>query len=569
MPNANPDRSFQSASRHLFRHINDVDALRSNPLLNTFFHRFRGKRDDEAILLELHSKISSLARSAVRAETFKGTKARAGREEQIVAALCAGERWQDTADRLGLSERQYYRERHAICERVSRRLTKEPSAVYAGAELNGALRFLLARSEALIDQGFPLKAARVLEETLTTLPEGSEKCAVHSAFARAVLASDLPHRASEVLSECITKAAMLTAVNELGDWVRDHITHTKALVARETGDHRAATSDFEKLAQRLIADQRADEEAVTTVLDCGVWYGVNGAFDKARIMLNQARQLNRKLPHTVPRVEISLMLLAARCADDPDSEISLQCKWLSEAKAYSLAIGSALGAIDAIDGLLYYSSNNDDIYALSEEGFRIAKATESVLLLQIASNQIIQTMLRTPRWRAVDPLIFEIERFVEPASFQWAMLRRLQGKFLRRAGQPGAAIIALEDALSFLRTADNKGLMALVLHQLALSQHQSGLGADSLDSIRAAVELAEGHSNASSLCAIYETAGRLLKDRRFDRLAREARATLAIRNADATNNESRGSAVPELRLTLDRWHLARDVKPAVTQGFSP
>jgi hypothetical protein len=49
MPQANPNRSFEAASRHLFRHINDVDALRSNPLVNTFSLRFKGKRDDNAI----------------------------------------------------------------------------------------------------------------------------------------------------------------------------------------------------------------------------------------------------------------------------------------------------------------------------------------------------------------------------------------------------------------------------------------------------------------------------------------------------------------------------------------
>jgi tetratricopeptide (TPR) repeat protein len=497
MPQANPNRSFEAASRHLFRHINDVDALRSNPLVNTFSLRFKGKRDDNAILLELHSKILTIARNAVREEPFKGTKARARREEQIVAALCGGGPWQRTANRLGLSERQYYRERHAICEKVSRRLMKEPSAVSDSLELNGALRFLLARSDALIDQGFPLKAACVLEDASATLPEGSAKCAVHSALARALLSSDLPHRASEQLNECIATAATLQDVNALSDWVRDHVTYTKALIAREKGDHGAATSDLEKLAKRRIADQRADEEAVATVSDCGVWYGVNGAFDKARVMLNRARRLNRKLPHTV--------------------------------------------------------------HSLSEEGLRIAKATESVLLLQIISNQIIQGMLQTPRWRAVDPLIFEIERFVEPATFQWAMLRRLQGIFFRRAGQPEAAIVALEDALSFLQIADNKGLMALILHQLALSQNQSGEVADSVDSIRRAVQLAEGHSNASSLCAIYETAARLLKDRRFNRLARQARATLAIRDADASNSEKRCGSVPQLRLTLDQWRRAESI----------
>lgn len=554
MPQANPNRSFEIASRHLFRHINDITALRLNPLVNTLIDRFEPRPDGNAGLPELHSRILKIARDAVRKNANNSTKARAQREEQIVTALCRGERWQTTARRLRLSERQYYRERRAIRERVSQELLKELGSESAHVRMNDALLFLLAQAAALADQGFPLKAASVLQDAMSSLPEGGARCVVNSALARTLLSCDLPSRASELMNECSAKVAELHNNDDPSGWVRDHVLHTKALVAREKGDHDIVAAAFETLAKRRNAEQRADEESVTAAYESGVWYGVIGRFDKARTMLAQARQLNRRLAHRVPRLEISLMLLAARCADDPDFELSLQYKWLSEARVYSIATGSAQGAVDAIGGLLYYHAStgkNEAIYSLSEEGLQIAKATESILLLQIVSNQIIQSVLKTPRWRAVDPLIFDIANYVELGSFQWAMLRRLQGIFYRRTGQLEAATIALKDALSFLQAAGDKGLMALILRQLALVQKQAGAMTESFDSIRQAVHLAEGNSNASALCATYEAAAEILKERRFSRLARQARAALVTRNTHLPSADEPASARPTFKLTLD------------------
>ena len=60
----------------------------------------------------------------------------------------------DTAARLRLSRRQYYRERRIICIRVSRALAQVGSVRATRFEIGDPLRLLMARAEALLDQGF-------------------------------------------------------------------------------------------------------------------------------------------------------------------------------------------------------------------------------------------------------------------------------------------------------------------------------------------------------------------------------------------------------------------------------
>jgi tetratricopeptide (TPR) repeat protein len=566
MPHTNPGKSFETASRHLFRHINDLNALRSNPLAVSFFDCVRKNEEDRVSLVEFHAKILMIARAMTGEWTSGGLKSRALRQLEIVVALCEGERSQDTANRLGLSERHYYRERRAICNRVSRALLEEASKRNVRFEVTDALRFLLARTAALIDQGFPRKAASVLEDAYGEVLEGTAKSAVRSALARALLSLGFSHRASELLSYDCARASDPREGNVTSDWARDHLTFTEALIAIESGDHARAGRVLEALARRRIADHRTDEESVATVVACGQWYCLNGAFSKARIMLQHARRFNRCIRHSVPSLEINIALLAASCADDPEAEFGLEYEWLSEAKALSVSSASAEGALNAISGLLGYHAsigNNDAIYFLSEEGLQVAQATESTLFLQFISTQIIQGMLWTPCWRAVAPLLFEIEEFVQPSSFRWAVLKHLQGNFLRRTGQYGRAKDSLDAACGFMQNTGTKALEAIIVRDLAVTQHQAGETSDSIESIRRALELAEGHSSALSLCITYETAARLLKERRIMRLAQQARATLAMRRRQLPDVKE-GSRAFGISTITDQSRPSRIAPPRLT-----
>ena len=60
MPHANPERCLESAARHLFRHINDIDALRRNPLVRPFVGTAK-ERDEVATLRQLQSAIIAIS----------------------------------------------------------------------------------------------------------------------------------------------------------------------------------------------------------------------------------------------------------------------------------------------------------------------------------------------------------------------------------------------------------------------------------------------------------------------------------------------------------------------------
>src|SRR5580704_7013541 len=116
MPYADPSRSFESAVRHLFRHWADARALRRNPLVRKALGSDARLKDPELV-------------AAVRRRVLR-VAARAGGNERhaaIATAIFAPERPEATAKRLGLSLRQYYRERSEACRIVASILTMPPS----------------------------------------------------------------------------------------------------------------------------------------------------------------------------------------------------------------------------------------------------------------------------------------------------------------------------------------------------------------------------------------------------------------------------------------------------------
>jgi hypothetical protein len=113
--------------------------------------------------------------------------AQAGSPHAIVVALCAGEPAPGTAAALGVSIHYYYRERHAICTRVSRALM-QPVPDRAGAfKMLDPLRLLFARAEMLLGQGFAGKAVSMLAEARSGMPEGAARSAVRLELARALI----------------------------------------------------------------------------------------------------------------------------------------------------------------------------------------------------------------------------------------------------------------------------------------------------------------------------------------------------------------------------------------------
>jgi tetratricopeptide (TPR) repeat protein len=564
MPYADPGSCFEAAARHLFRHVNDVKALRCNPLVRSFFARAKDQGPAEP-LPEIHARILMEA-AALCSECAAGSEARTRRQYAIVAALCAGESPIETAARLGVSMPHYYRERHVICTGVSRALMEPTLKCATRFDVGDRLRLLFARTAALLDQGFAHKAISLLEEARATAPEGPASSALRLEIARVMASVGVTTGAEELLTES-GLANQRRDERPASGWLGDHKALTAALLAIEIGRDADAGRGLEVLAKRRITDRQADATSLDALIGCGSWYCDSGRFSQARNMLRHAREVYHRIQHVPARLQIAIALLASKCAEDSADGFNLEHRWLNEALSLSISNGSTHGVLAAISGLMFYYGSvgrDDEVFTLAEEGLRIAQTTEGSRALEGIGIQSVVILLRTRYWRSVAPLVFEIEEVALPESFNWGVLKQAQGVYLTRTGCYDQAQASLAKAYDVARRLSNRKFEGAVLRELAVAKHQVGALSESVEFIRRAVEVAEEHCSAYTLWITYDTASRLLRDRRSARLAKQAAAAVSAR-ADVLQSAAGQERHNGLPLTwVNRTQLSRTVRPRLT-----
>jgi hypothetical protein len=544
MARVNPESSFESAARHLFRHINDAEALRRNPLLRSLFHALADDAES-AILQRIHETVLVAARtSAEERATLSETRAR--RQHEIVRALCAGEPPPKTAARLRISIHHYYRERRSIGNAVSRTLLEQTSSRPKRFEIADPLRLLFTHAATLRDQGLAGTSVSILEAALSQSADDQSRSALRSELARSLMSVGRADLAGKLLDES-KDLADLQKGDARAEWVYNHHLFTRVLLDLDGARGMDAGTSLEILAKSHIKRKQIDEEALDTIIECGDWYCQTGLFDKARKMLDQARELGRQITHIPPRQQSAIALLAAHCAQEACDQFDLEYHWLSEALALSISNGSVQGILDSTAGLMQYfvSAQCDEwTYGLAQEGLGIAKDTEGSRLLAQFALQSTGALLRTRYWRAVDPLIFETEKLMNPGSLRWAYLKEFQGLFLMRAGKHERADVALGEACSGARKVNSRWLEGMALRDLSMTRHRSGSVDEGVELMREALLLLEGRSGIVSLGATYDAAARVLVDRRLARLAEQIKAELSARARKLRLQSACGTKVP-------------------------
>ena len=140
-------------------------------------------------------------------------------------------------------------------------------------------------------------------------------------------------------------------------------------------------------------------------------------------------------------------------------------------------------------------------YYVSKQSLSIARNTEGTRVLADVGIETTTMMLRTRHWRAVDPLLFDVEKLAQPGTLRWAILKHLQGNFLMRACRYDGARDPLAGAYEAARSVGNRRLESIVLRDLAIVLHRGGSVTKGIEFMRHAVELAEG-TPACGLCGI-------------------------------------------------------------------
>jgi hypothetical protein len=168
MPDADPEKSFDVAVRHLFRHLDDAAALRRNPLARfVLLPSDDGKRQrDEVALATLRSKLLDASRACYAEDLEAGLKLQAQLHFTIATDVCSRRSPSETASSLGISLRQFYRYRRTICLRVARVLLIRESRAIARAYTYDPLYLLRSRAASLVDHGLAASAVAELERAL-------------------------------------------------------------------------------------------------------------------------------------------------------------------------------------------------------------------------------------------------------------------------------------------------------------------------------------------------------------------------------------------------------------------
>jgi hypothetical protein len=529
MPRGNPESSFESAVTHLLRHVNDEFALRNNPLVRKHLVSMRSQRAN--VLPQIQSLVLVETESICRQLAAVGQLLHAERRQAIVLALCSGEPAAETARRLGVSISHYYRERQAIGRSLGRALmsSQVPCATNALAT-DDVLELLVNRANELATRGCDERAAHILEDAYSCLSDGIRRFAIGLELAEELISLGKDARALSLLTSFQESNEYLSGQHVASEWLRDRIPLREARLITQLFPASSAGSALETLARRRIAERRADDVTFTVLHNYGEVSARSGNYRVARSMLQQMRRIDDKLPQLDAKRQVLCALLSARCAEDSVDELGIAQGSCIEALRLGIARGEVTVALDALGKLASHAATvgrDDEVYALANYALRLASDVEGGRAVGHFLVPIISATLRTRHWRATNPLLFRLEALLRPNSVSLALLKHAQGAVLTRMGKFLEAQDSLKQSYEQARTLGNRRIEALALRDQALLMNLMNQGGLSRDLITASVRLAEEHCSIGERCETYETAARLLADRRSMRLAAQAKAALS------------------------------------------
>ncbi|HEY2473799.1 MAG TPA: hypothetical protein VGI19_03265, partial [Candidatus Cybelea sp.] len=120
---AEPTKSWESAWRHLFRHIDEPKELQRNPIAANFLERNGTIAGDAGAVRLIRGAVCEALGEYELGLRSRGEAERARRRRAIVESNVLGHRsTAELASELHVSRMQVYRERRAVCEYLARAL---------------------------------------------------------------------------------------------------------------------------------------------------------------------------------------------------------------------------------------------------------------------------------------------------------------------------------------------------------------------------------------------------------------------------------------------------------------
>lgn len=513
----NVEGSFDAAVRHLFRHLNDAAALRQNPLAKSFFAKSQTRSDNQHALAELRAAILESAAVWSRKDLELGAGHGAVRGYEIVAGICFGTPVLTTAAQLGLSQRQYYRDRRSICTRVARSLSGARTT--SGIALEEPMRLLLRRASALVDQGFAEKSARLLKAALGDANSPAVKAEILLSLSGALIQyGDISGANSALVAakRLITESRLPPRQSIV---LRAGAQLTGIEFAIAVGDDVAASARLNALIKYMRFDtngQLDDELTFRILLESCSFHFQNGRFAEARAALAEAHAVLARIRNAPPELNVYLLVQTAACAEDGSRTADETRMLYDDALRLSVSRGSARGAFYAMVGLMrafLWLGDHDEAHKWFDRAFAVARSmegTKPLLSACIASTYMVSTRF----WRQVGQQLSHGERFARPTTLKWAIIQGAQGQLLARTGSLNEALQKFQAAVDATAKLRNQRFQSAMLREYGVTLYRLGRRTEAEAFVKEAVALARDRATDLSKAETYSAASALMPEMR-------------------------------------------------------
>jgi len=542
LPNADPSLSFSVAAKHLFRHLHDARALRTNPLVRHLFvlPTLGARREqDAAALARVHRLVREAAQRDRDALAAAGNAERAERRHAIVARQCLARRSiREVAAELGISYQHCYRERAEICRRIAQDISVRgdaPTLQYrtefdefrfllnrakrraASGDLDGALDESRTLARAAPTVSGKIEALRV--GALASLRTGDVECARDA------------HATARRLSESEFEEPLA---------MRGVAHASVALLACDLAYDRADTLEALQMAERATASlepwhenapAHAGELYVESLFEFGAALWNRGHLEegyesiaRAQVRLDRVRAASSQLRSRVAAGiwKVRNHLLVSSKAWYPAWQ---RADGLTAAFEEAYALGAPLEAADALVALVQcHAFAGHDAEALRAARFAVWLVSQqsSERIRTQTAIQLAMVLLWTRHWEYGLSLLGNAG-----APSCDAYHAELTEYFVvERAFRRGAFLDVWKLAGSDGLTARYPGLQLRSRLVAAAAAHELGRRRDAHRLIEEALPAAERFGSAPILRDAYAAAAKVTGDSRFSRQAGEVSRVL-------------------------------------------
>jgi tetratricopeptide (TPR) repeat protein len=533
LPRADPDRSFDAAVRHLFRHLDEPHQLRRNPLVKHLFHTVEGRptwQSDKNAMRRVRILISDVVRRHVGASTSQDADSY---RQWTIAAKCLleGQRSGLIAAQLGISQRKVYYERAKVYREIAIYLQAQRPGKRDQTPVIDVLCFQFDRADAQAEAGDYAEAISSYNAILSANP-GTQHC-IESLCKRADVDADWGNfgqaveglnAAQHILNSCRNSIAKMAFAAFEG-----HISLLRSKAAWGAGDISTAASALDR-AQMLVepyqitGDRRLKELCLAILLERENRSELHGDLSAVTSSLRAALALASTIPDLSPKLDIDCTIAAAMeflFCDRADyaQDAILNVRRLERA----LGIAKSSRLLSRIIEIELELNNprltldrSGGVFREFEHIAAMARALKNPRVMDMMSTFLAKRILRGNQWQALPAFLTNGSTLTE-GSWDWIERKLVESDYFAKTGDFATARDAAERARRAAQAIGNSRLTAEAMRGLASAFLALGFKEEALEQIEAAISIVERGAGTMEWRLTYQLAGKITGDVRYSR----------------------------------------------------